>query len=194
MQSEMLDSFHKTLEELEAGMDFIRAAPASTGLVEMIVCRPGIEQRKVLEIGELTLHDGLLGDNWKVKPYSKAPNGFAHPDMQLNLMNARVIDLVAGNRQAWSLAGDQFYVDFDLSKANVPPGTWLQLGTATVEVTAEPHLGCQKFQKRFGKDAVRFVNSDTGKQLNMRGINAKVVIPGMVRTGDSIRKVVSSAS
>src|SRR5690606_8197395 len=112
--------------------------------------------------------------------------------MQLNLMNVRVIERVAGYRQAWPLAGDQFLVDFDLSKSNVPPGTRLALGSAVIEVTAQPHLGCQKFQNRFGKDAVRFVNSAVGKQLNMRGIHAKGVTPGVVRTGDTIRKVLFS--
>lgn len=182
-----------SLEELESGLDTIRAAPADIGRVEMIVCRPGVGKRRILEEGELTLAEGLLGDSWKIRGSSSTPDRSAHPEMQLNLMNARVIDRVAGYRQAWPLAGDQFMVDFDLSKSNVPPGTRLALGSAVIEVTAQPHLGCQKFQNRFGKDAVRFVNSAVGQQLNMRGINAKVITPGVVRTGDTIRKVISSA-
>jgi len=182
-----------SLEELESGLDTIRAAPADIGRVEMIVCRPGVGKRRILEEGELTLAEGLIGDSWKIRGSSSTPDRSADPEMQLNLMNARVIDRVAGYRQAWPLAGDQFLVDFDLSKSNVPAGTRLALGSAVIEVTAQPHLGCQKFQNRFGKDAVRFVNSAVGQQLNMRGINAKVVTPGVVRTGDTIRKVISSA-
>lgn len=189
----LVEGAKNSLEELESGLDVIRAAPADMGRVEMIVCRPGVGKRRILEEGELTLDEGLLGDSWKIRGSSSTPDRSAHPEMQLNLMNVRVIERVAGYRQAWPLAGDQFLVDFDLSKSNVPPGTRLALGSAVIEVTAQPHLGCQKFQNRFGKDAVRFVNSEVGKQLNMRGINAKVVTPGVVRTGDIIRKVVSSA-
>lgn len=189
----LVEGAKNSLEELESGLEIIRAAPADIGRVEMIVCRPGVGKRRILEEGELTLGEGLLGDSWKTRGSSSTPDRSAHPEMQLNLMNVRVIERVAGYRQAWPLAGDQFLVDFDLSKSNVPPGTRLALGSAVIEVTAQPHLGCQKFQNRFGKDAVRFVNSDVGKQLNMRGINAKVVTPGVVRTGDMIRKVISSA-
>lgn len=188
----MAEGAKTSLEELESGLDRIRAAPADIGRVEMIVCRPAVGKRRILEEGELTLAEGLRGDSWKIRGSSSTPDGSAHPEMQLNLMNVRVIERVAGYRQAWPLAGDQFLVDFDLSKANVPPGTRLALGSAVIEVTAQPHLGCQKFQNRFGKDAVRFVNSAVGKQLNMRGINAKVVTPGVVRTGDTIRKVLFS--
>src|SRR5690606_35017030 len=189
----MTGGARSSLEELESGLDRIRAAPADSGRVELIVCRPAVGRRRILGEGELTLADGRRRGSGKTPGSSRTPDGSAPPEMQLNLMNVRVIERVAGYRQAWPLAGDQFLVDFDLSKANVPPGTRLALGSAVIEVTAQPHLGCQKFQNRFGKDAVRFVNSDVGKQLNMRGINAKVVTPGVVRTGDMIRKVISSA-
>ena len=181
-------TLHRSLEELEAGLELVRQSPKQAGTVDLIVCRPRVGERKVLPQGHLDVTLGLLGDNWKQRGFRKSPDGKAHPDMQLNLMNARAADLIACKRSRWSLAGDQFYVDLDLSHANLPPGTVLEIGTALIQVTAEPHLGCQKFLERFGKDAVKFVNSDQGKALNLRGINARVVEGGVVLPGDVIRK------
>ena len=105
-------------------------------------------------------------------------------------MNARVVDLVAaGDRQRWALAGDQIYVDLDISEENLPAGTRLALGSAVIEVTPEPHTGCVKFSSRFGNAAHRFVNTKTHRHLRLRGLNAKVVEPGTVSTGDTIRKL-----
>jgi MOSC domain-containing protein YiiM len=109
--------------------------------------------------------------------------------MQLNIMNARAIALVAGTKDRWPLAGDQLYIDLDLSDANLPPGTRLALGSAMIEVTAQPHTGCRKFKARFGRDALNFVNSAVGKELHLRGINAKVIWPGVIRVGDRARKI-----
>ena len=175
-------------QQLEAGVELIRQSPQNNGLVEHIVCRPDIGTRQVLDEAVLDVSEGLVGDNWLMRGYRKTADGSSHPDMQLNLMNARSIALIAQSKDRWQLAGDQFYVDLDLSYDNVPPGTRLALGEAIIEVTAEPHLGCQKFVERFGKDAALFVNSDTGKSLNLRGINAKVVKPGRVMVGDQISK------
>jgi hypothetical protein len=180
---------HLGAEELTSGLEHILAAPSATGTVEMIVRRPQVNSREVLEEGELALDVGLVGDNWLQKGYRKTADGKAHPDMQINLMNARVIALVAGDKENWPLAGDQFFVDLDLSDENLPPGTRLGIGDATLEITAEPHLGCKKFTARFGLEAMKFVNSGRGKELNLRGINAKVVAPGTVRTGDAITKL-----
>lgn len=172
--------------ELEAGLEHIRAAPADNGVVEMIVRRPETEAREVLTVAALDVDEGLVGDNWKTKGSRKTVDGSAHPDMQLNLMNARVVALLAGDRERWPLAGDQFYLDLDLSDENLPPGTRLKIGGAEIEVTGEPHLGCKKFSARFGRDAMLFVNSEMGKQLNLRGINARVVTGGEVHTGDRV--------
>jgi hypothetical protein len=132
---------------------------------------------------------GLVGDNWAVRGSTRTADGSSHPDMQLNIMNARVIDLVAQDRARWPLAGDQLYIDLDLSADNLPPGTRLALGSAVIEVTPEPHTGCQKFVSRFGLDAMKFVNSPTRKELRLRGINARVVQPGVIRVGDVVRKL-----
>jgi hypothetical protein len=177
-----------TKDELLNHAAGIRAAPQDSGTVELIVCRPAKGERQELEEGQLDLALGLVGDNWAVRAQARSKGEPLVPDTQLNLMNARAIAAVARERARWSLAGDQFYVDFDLSYANVPPGTQLAIGEAIIEVTAEPHLGCAKFRDRYGSDAVAFVNSPVGKELNARGINAKVVKAGNVKRGATIRK------
>lgn len=180
---------HRTTQELELGLAHLAAAPRDRGAIELIVRRPAEGEREVLDEAHLDLATGLVGDTWHLRPSSRTPDRTPHPDMQLNLMNARAIALLAGDRARWPLAGDQFYLDLDLSTANLPPGTRLQLGTATIEVTAQPHTGCKKFQERFGADALRFVNSPAGRALNLRGINAKVVRAGTVRRGDLATKL-----
>jgi MOSC domain-containing protein YiiM len=180
---------HATAEELEAGLDRVRASPREEGVVELIVRRPGVDEREVLEQAELDLVEGLVGDGWNRRGSSRTPDGSAHPGMQVTLMNARVAELVARERGRWALAGDQLYVDLDLSAANLPAGTRLRLGSAELEVTEELHAGCAKFTARFGRAAIRFVNGPGGRELRLRGMYARVVVPGTVRRGDPIRRL-----
>src|ERR1700682_3891180 len=155
----MADAQHLTRAELEAGLDDIRQSPKDEGPLRLIVRRPKVGVRETWEEAHLDFVEGLVGDNWKSRGASNTSDGSAHPDMQLNLMNARAIALVAGARERWALAGDQLFVDLDLSADNLPPGTRLTLGSALIEVTAEPHTGCRKFKSRFGLEAMKFVNS-----------------------------------
>lgn len=180
---------HLTTVELEAGLEHIRQAPRDHGTLELIVRRPAVDAREVLDVGRLDAATGLAGDTWQVRGSSRMADGTAHPDMQLNIMNARAVALLAQDKARWPLAGDQLYVDLDLSDANLPPGTQLAIGAAIVEVTDQPHTGCEKFMARFGADALKFVNSPVGKELHLRGINARVVQAGDIRTGDVVRKV-----
>lgn len=173
---------HLTALELEAGLDGIRQSPRDAGVLRLIVRRPSVNEREIVEHGELTTASGLAGDTWKNR--GKNP----HPDVQLTLMNARAIQLIAGDETKWPLAGDQLFVDFDLSISNLPAGSRLAIGSAIIEVTAEPHTGCSKFVARFGQDARQFVNSKEGLALRLRGANAKVVRDGQIRQGDSVRK------
>ncbi len=143
----------------------------------------------MLEAAELDLVEGLVGDMWRRKPSSKTGDGSPHPDMQITLMNARFAALVAVDPERRALAGDQLYVDLDLSSANLPPGTRLALGAAVIEITAIPHTGCAKFRRRFGDDAAEFVLTPLGRELNLRGVMARVAVPGTVKTGDIVRKV-----
>jgi MOSC domain-containing protein YiiM len=178
---------YATPTELEAGLDHLRAAPKGEGVVELIVRRPVTEEREVLEEAELDLVEGLVGDSWRAR--GRSGGRPANEKAQVTVMNARSTALVAGDRDRWPLAGDQLYVDFDLSGEHIPPGTRLAVGSAVIEVTDEPHTGCKKFSARFGLEALKFVNSPDGRALNLRGINTRVVEPGTVRVGDAIRKL-----
>lgn len=180
---------HLTMEELEAGLDDIRRSPKDEGVLELIVRRPSLGERESLTEGELDVAQGLVGDTWRTRGSRRSKDGLAHPEMQINVMNSRVIALVAQERERWHLAGDQLFVDLDLSGENLPPGTRLAVGSAVIEVTPEPHTGCEKFLSRFGVDAMKFVNSPLGRQLNLRGINAKVVQPGVIRVRDLAKKL-----
>lgn len=180
---------HLTMTELEAGLDHIQQSPSDGGVLEMIVRRPSSNERDLLEEGVLDTAVGLVGDNWQTRGSRSMPDGSANPDAQLTLMNSRAAELVAQNRDRWALAGDQLYVDFDLSEENIPPGTQLKIGEAIIEVTAQPHTGCKKFVARFGMDAMKFVNSPVGKQLHLRGVNTKVIHSGTIRLGETITKL-----
>jgi MOSC domain-containing protein YiiM len=167
------------MSELEAGLERIRRSPRDRGSLELIVARPAEGERELLEIGILDQANGLIGDRWRD----------GDPRTQLTLMNARTAALVAVDPDRRALAGDQLYVDLDLGAENLPPGTRLSVGDAVIEVTDVPHTGCGKFIKRFGVEAQKFVNSPVGRELNLRGINARVVTGGEVRVGDAIAKL-----
>lgn len=180
---------HLSTEQLQAGLTEIGGSPSDRGSLELIVRRPAIGVREVIEVGELDPAVGLVGDGWhsRLNPVEAQDPSVA--DTQLTLMNARVVALLAREKERWPLAGDQLFVDFDLSLANIPPGTKLRIGAAIVEVSAEPHTGCGKFVARFGVDAMKFVNSPLGRSLQLRGINARVIEAGVIRQGDTVMKL-----
>ena len=180
---------HKTLEQLEQDTDRVREAPADRGSLEMIVIRPDVGERAVLDEARLDPGHGVVGDSWKDRGSGRTEDGSSHPDMQLNVISSRVLDLIAGGRDRWQLAGDQLCIDLDLSDDNLPPWTKLAIGEAVIEITDQPHTGCGKFSSRYGADALRWVNSPEGKALHLRGVNARVVQSGTIRTGDAVTKL-----
>jgi hypothetical protein len=178
---------HLTTEQLAAGLDHVRAAPSDVGTLEMIVARPGVDQREVLASAVLDVDNGLIGDDWRERGSRYTADGSAEPDKQLNVMSIRAAELVAQGRERVALAGDQLYLDLDISAANLPVGTRLSIGSEVIiEVTPSPHNGCAKFTQRFGLDAMRFVNSPTGKELRLRGLCARVITPGTIAQGDTV--------
>lgn len=175
--------------ELEAGLAEIRESPRQQGALTLIVRRPATGIREVIAEGVLDPAHGLVGDNWSTRGDFRKRGAPPDPHVQLTLMNARAAALVAETQERWPLAGDQLFVDFDLSAANLPAGTRLGIGSAIVEVSAQPHTGCRKFVERFGLEAMQFVNSPVGRAWNLRGINARVVRAGTIATGDPVTKL-----
>jgi MOSC domain-containing protein YiiM len=177
---------HLTAEALEAGLTEVEAAPTDDGSILLIVRRPTYDRREVVTQGELDPERGLVGDNWP----SRATIGADGPERyaQLTLMNARYTRLIASDIDAWPAAGDQVYVDLDLSMTNLPAGTRLGLGSAIIEISAEPHTGCAKFSARFGSEALRLANSERGRALRLRGVNASIVQAGRFSLDDRAAK------
>jgi hypothetical protein len=168
--------------DLEDGLAIIKASPLDGGTLDMIVRRPSVGHREVVEVAELDTTVGLAGDSWSLRER-------VDPDAQLNIMNARMAVLLAPDEMGRALAGDQLYLDLDMTETNLPAGTRLRIGDAVIEVTAKPHTGCKKFAARFGPEMTRFVNVGEGKRLRLRGICAKVVAGGTIRRGDAVTKL-----
>ena len=180
---------NRTPEELDAGLAHVVDAPVDDGEFRLIVRRPVEDERETLDEGVLDIESGLEGDNWAARGDPRSEDGAANVLAQLTVMNSRVLEVMAGPIHRWPLAGDQIYVDFDLSEDNLPAGTRLSVGEALIEVTAKPHTGCAKFTRRHGLAAHRWVNSEIGRRLRLRGLNTRVVKPGTIRVGDRVRKV-----
>ena len=185
---------HRSAAELEAALAGVRSAPRDVGTIALLVRRPGVDQRELLEHVQLTTAEGMAGDSWSERSSSRTDDGSPHPDMQLNVMSLAAVRAVAGDDpQRWAWAGDEIIVDLDLSFENLPAGARLEIGgdaeqpRAVIEVTDQPHRGCLKFKERFGKAALFWVNSEQGVPLRLRGLNARVVVEGEVRTGDEVR-------
>lgn len=183
-----------TRPHLERHLDHLRAAPSDDGTLDLVVRRPAHGRREVLAEGVLDAELGMVGDNWLARATTRALATGRHLDAQLNVMGSRMIGLLAADDATRALAGDQLYLDLDLSHENLPAGARLALGDpaqggAVIEVTSKPHTGCVKFIRHFGEEAAAFVNSDEGRRLRLRGFNARIVAPGVVRPGDAVRKL-----
>lgn len=178
-----MDTSHLTPEQLAAGLGTVLDSPQDDGLVEMLIVRPAEDQRSTPDRVEVSAELGVHGDRWSSGPARE------YPDTQITLMNSRLLDLVAGGRDRWPLAGDNMIVDLDLSHANLATGQKLRVGSSVLEITEMPHTGCSKFSGRFGVDALRFVNLGQGKELRLRGIYARVAQPGVIAVGDRLVKL-----
>ncbi len=178
-----------TLNDIESRMPWVLNSPGNKGRVELIVVRPQTNEREVLSHALFSPETGVAGDNWQNQCWKTLANGQADPVVQVAIMNARMIDVLTRDKSQWPLAGDQLFVDLDLSVNNLSPGTQLHIGTAVLEITAEPHRACSKFEQRFGKVARQYVNSAQGDMHRLRGVYAKIILTGEVSTGDVIHKL-----
>lgn len=182
---------HATSEQLATTLDHILGAPDDDGRIEMIVRRPAEDQRETVTSAKLDEDLGLVGDDWKSRGEMYDQDRYRLS--QVTLMNSRVAAAIAVSPDRWPLAGDQIYVDMDLSTENLPPGTRLRIGEAVIEVSTMPHTGCKKFSGRFGVDALRFVNVGPGRDGRFRGMNAFVVRGGSFELGDRVKKIARGA-
>lgn len=186
---------HRTAEELATLLPELDATPKDEGALVLVVRRPGAGLREVLEVGELDPDQGLVGDDWQLRGDAKSPDGSADPDTQVTVMSHPMIAFLAQDPEREPLAGDQLYVDLDLSEQNLPARSRLVIGEpeaghdrgAVIEVTEQPHTGCGLFIDRFGAAGMRFVNGREGRPRRLRGLNARVAVPGLVRPGDRVR-------
>lgn len=178
--------FHRSPEQLRAGVEHVRQAPRDSGALELVVVRPAPGERVVLDEAVVDPAVGIQGDSWDQRGSSRTPDGGPNPEAQVTVMSSRAVDLVAGSRDRWALAGDQLYADLDVSVENLPTGTRLVIGDAVLEVTAAPHTGCAQFKERFGVEALRLTATPDGRELRLRGINTRVVSGGTIRPGDTV--------
>ncbi|WP_092381739.1 MOSC domain-containing protein [Micromonospora phaseoli] len=181
----------RSMDEIMEGLHRVRQSPRGIGTLALAVRRPAVDVREVLSLAELDPEAGLLGDSWSQRPSSRTSDRSPHPDMQLNVINSRFVELIAGpDRDAWALAGDQLYVDLDLSIDAMPAGTRLAIGDrAVIEVTDQPHTGCAKFAARFGRYAHKIVWTEEGQRLRLRGLNARVLVGATIGVGDTVRQL-----
>ncbi len=179
----------KSRAELEASLPDIQAAPKDVGTLDLIVVRPNHGERETPDSAHLSLSGGVEGDHWAKGCWLTLEDGSPHPDVQICMMPSRMIRAIAGDKENWPAAGDNLFIDMDLSPANLPPGTQLAIGSVELEITAEPHKGCQSFIDRYGRDACVFVNTRIGDELKLRGIYARVIQDGTLAVGDAVRKL-----
>jgi MOSC domain-containing protein YiiM len=171
--------------DVTAQLQLVREAPGDLGRLELIVCRPAVDERTVLETADLDAEHGLVGDRWGRQDHGSTPSYLA---AQITVISTRLLAAIEPHRDRWPLAGDQLYVDLDLSEANLPAGSRLAIGRAVLEVSETPHTGCAKFSARFGSDALRWINSPTGRAHRLRGLNARIVQGGTIRVGDAVHR------
>jgi MOSC domain-containing protein YiiM len=180
---------HLTRAELQAGLPHVLDSPKDDGVLEAIVVRPEHGKRQDVQSCDISLEGGVHGDHWAKGCWMSTEDGKPHPDVQICIMNARCIALVAHERERWPLAGDNLLIDLDLRPDNLPPGQRLAIGSAIIEITSVSHNGCENFVERYGRAAVVFVNAPKGKALRLRGIYARVVQDGRISVGDRVVKV-----
>ena len=178
-----LDALNAELEEI------LEAAPKDNGTLDLIVMRPDTDERIVPKTFEVRAEDGLPGDHWKRGTGYALDDGTGDPDAQICMMMSGCIQAIAGDKKNWPPAGDNLFIDMDLTPSNMPPGTVFAIGSAEFLVTELPHNGCQSFIDRYGRDACLFVNTGEGKVHRLRGIYARVTKDGTVSVGDAVRKL-----
>ena len=180
---------HRSIADLENGLENIKKSPADNGMLYMIVVRTSKRERAVPWYCKLSPAFGVEGDHWSQGAWKSLPEGIPDPMVQVTIMNSRCLDLIATSKERWPLAGDNLIVDMDISTANLKPGQKVSIGSAVLEISDIPHTGCMKFRDRFGVEALKFVSSKEARELRLRGLFARVIKEGEISIGDRLKKI-----
>jgi len=170
--------------DLDAALPHVLDAPKDAAPVAQLCFRPDYGLRTFPERLVLTRAGGIPGERWAKAPWMRLADGAPDPRIQVSILPARIRDLVCGDRLH---PGDPVIADIDVTHANMPVGTLLQLGTAVVRVSDAFNDACVKWKVRYGVEAKEWVVAHP--ELRLRGILCSIEQDGEVRLGDVIRKI-----
>ena len=175
-----------TLDALQAALPDVLLAPKDGAAIEQLCLRPEIEARNFVDEMDLTRENGIPGERWNYAPWLTLADGRADPRIQVSILSKRVLDLVYNDPDNMVHPGDSFIADMDLSYENLPDGTLLNIGSAVLRVSDKFNTACQKWQDRYGKDALRWIVQTDNRKYRLRGVLCEVIKDGRVKTGDQI--------
>ena len=183
-------------DSLKKGLDkpinYNQSSPRDNGVVKLLVIRPETHVRTLPNAVVVSVEQGVVGDKWEAECTIKLENGKSNPDLQIAIINTKVIKEIAQSdfdMDRLALAGDNIYADLNLCEENMPVGQQIQIGNTLLEVTPFPHFGCKKFSERYSVEDLKVVNSTAGKPQHLRGIYVKVIKNGSISIGESIKKI-----
>jgi hypothetical protein len=173
-----------TRAELEAALPQVLAAPRDAGTAAMLCFRPGPNLRTFPDWLTLTRDRGIPGERWLTAPWLRLPDGRPDPSIQVAILPLRVMNLVWRDRDGTPHPGDPIVADLDMTEANLPAGTLLRAGTATLRVSAVWNDACVKWKARYGEAAFDWVRANPA--LRLRGLLCAVETDGAVALGDPV--------
>lgn len=178
-----------TAAALAEALPNVLQAPRDNAPVTMLCLRPAIGERAFPDRISLTRAEGIPGERWLSMPWLRQPDGRPDPAIQVSILPARVLDLVWTDRTGTPHPGDPIVADLDMTEANLPEGTLLRVGTATLRVSGVWNDGCVKWKVRYGADAKAWIVAPGHRELRLRGILCSVEEDGTVAVGDRITRM-----
>lgn len=172
---------------LMAALPDILAAPKDDAPIHSLCLRPGYGERAFPATLSLTRAEGISGERWLTTPWLKLADGSPDPRIQISILPLRVMTLVWRDRENTPHPGDPIVADLDCSVTNLPPGTLIQAGSATLLVSGLFNAGCVKWKLRYGAAAKDFIDAPGHPDLRLRGVLCEVVQDGVVSLTDRLK-------
>ncbi|MFT3781378.1 MAG: hypothetical protein QM790_05120 [Nibricoccus sp.] len=178
-----------TFDELNRRYAAIPALPKNDARVEALCVRPDLGAREIREEIDFDPVHGAIGDRWERKTWMYLPDGKPDPRVQIAICNAQVIAMLQELTETNHHPGDTLFTNLDLSHANLPRGSKLQVGNAIIEISDVENDACMKFAKHHGSVVLDWIRLPQNRPLRLRGAFAKVSVGGKVRIGDVIKRI-----